>query len=56
MKHPSGLTEILADPGSSAPAIISTSPFEVVSYKALADQVARLSGQLRAAGLKPGNV
>ena len=46
---------MLADPGSSAPAIISTSPLVVVSYKALAEQIERLSGQLRSAGLKPGD-
>ena len=49
------LAELLADPGSSAPAIISTSPLVVVSYKALAEQIERLSGQLRSAGLKPGD-
>ena len=51
----SSLAELLADPGSSAPSIISTSPMAVVSYKALAEQVERLSGRLRAAGLKPGD-
>src|SRR6202167_5813779 len=51
----SSLAKLLADPGSSAPAIISPSPLMVVSYKALAEQVERLSGQLRAAGLKPGD-
>jgi acyl-CoA synthetase (AMP-forming)/AMP-acid ligase II len=51
----SSLAELLADPGSSAPAIISTSPLAVVSYKALAEQIERLSGQLRNAGLKPGD-
>ena len=51
----SSLAKLLADPGSSAPAIISTSPLTVVSYKALAEQIERLSGQLRAAGLKPGD-
>ena len=49
------LAELFADPGSSAPAIISTSPLMIVSYKALADQIERLSGQLRSAGLKPGD-
>jgi oxalate---CoA ligase len=49
------LAELLADTGSSAPAIISTSPLVVVSYKALAEQIERLSGQLRSAGLKPGD-
>ena len=51
----SSLAELLADPGSSAPAIISSSPLIVVSYKALAEQIERLSGRLRAAGLKPGD-
>jgi acyl-CoA synthetase (AMP-forming)/AMP-acid ligase II len=48
----SSLAELLADPGSSAPAIISTSPSVVVSYKALAEQIERLAGQLRSSGLK----
>jgi len=48
------LAELLADPGSSAPAIVTTSPLAVVSYKTLADQIERLSGQLSNAGLKPG--
>jgi len=51
----SSLAELLADPGSSAPAIISTSPLMLVSYKALAEQIERLSGQFRRAGLKPGD-
>src|SRR5271156_1522265 len=51
----SSLAELLADPGSSAPAIISTSPLVVVSYKALAEQIERLSGRLRSTGLKPGD-
>src|ERR1700722_6503081 len=51
----SSLAELLADPGTSAPAIISTSPLMVVSYKALAEQIERLSGQLRSAGLKAGD-
>jgi acyl-CoA synthetase (AMP-forming)/AMP-acid ligase II len=50
----SSLAELLADPESSAPAIISTSPLVVVTYKALAEQIERLSGQFRGAGLKPG--
>jgi acyl-CoA synthetase (AMP-forming)/AMP-acid ligase II len=48
------LAELLADPGSSTPAIVATSPLVVVSYKALAEQIERLSGQLISAGLKPG--
>ena len=51
----SSLAELLVDPGSSAPAIISTSPLMVVSYKALAEQIERLSRQLRSAGLKAGD-
>src|SRR5258708_38776249 len=51
----SSLAELLADPGSSAPAIVSTSPLVVVSYGALAEQTERLSGQLSNAGLKPGD-
>jgi acyl-CoA synthetase (AMP-forming)/AMP-acid ligase II len=51
----SSFAELLADPGSSAPAIVSISPLVVVSYKALAGQIERLSGQLRGAGLKPGD-
>jgi oxalate---CoA ligase len=50
----SSLADLLADPGSSVPAIISTSPLVVVSYQALAEQTGRLSGQLKSAGLKPG--
>jgi acyl-CoA synthetase (AMP-forming)/AMP-acid ligase II len=48
------LAGLLADPGSSAPAIVATSPPAVVSYKALAEQIERLSGQLGNAGIKPG--
>jgi acyl-CoA synthetase (AMP-forming)/AMP-acid ligase II len=51
----SSLAELLTDPGSSAPAIISTSPLVVMSYKALAEQVERLVGQLRSSGLKAGD-
>jgi acyl-CoA synthetase (AMP-forming)/AMP-acid ligase II len=51
----SSLAELLADPRSSAPAIVSTSPLVVVSYTALAEQIERLSAQLRSAGLKAGD-
>jgi acyl-CoA synthetase (AMP-forming)/AMP-acid ligase II len=50
----STLAELIADPESSAPAIIAPSPPTVVSYQALAEQVERLAAQLRAAGLAPG--
>jgi len=49
------LAELLADPLSSAPAIITTSPLVVVSYKALANQIESLSGKLSKAGLKSGD-
>ncbi len=39
----------------SAPAVITTSPAAVVTYRALAEQIERLSGELRNAGLKPGD-
>ena len=55
MTSQSSLAELFADPRSSAPAIISTAPLQVVSYKDLAGQVERLAGQLRNAGLKPGD-
>jgi hypothetical protein len=53
MAQRSTLAELLADPESSTPAIIATSPATVVSYKALAAQVEKLAGQLRGAGLCP---
>src|SRR5258705_2102553 len=49
------LADLLADPRSSATAILATSPLAVVSYQALAEQIERLSGQLINAGLKPGD-
>ena len=48
------LAELLADPKSSAPAIIAVDPLSVVSYKALAEQIERLAEQLRSAGLRAG--
>jgi len=48
------LAELIADPESSAPAIIAPSPAAVISYKDLTEQVERLAGQLRGAGLQPG--
>jgi acyl-CoA synthetase (AMP-forming)/AMP-acid ligase II len=55
MTKRTSLAELLADPGSSAPAIISTSPLLVVSYRALAEQIERLSEQFRSFGLNPGD-
>jgi oxalate---CoA ligase len=55
MPQRSTLAELLADPESSTPAIIATSPATIVSYKALAAQVEKLAGQLRGAGLTPGD-
>ena len=49
------LAELLADRGSSAPAIVTTSPLVVVSYKTLADQIESLSEQLSKTGLKSGD-
>src|ERR1035438_4464923 len=49
------LAELLADPESSVPAIVTTSPLMVVSYKTFADQIERLSGQFSKAGLKSGD-
>jgi oxalate---CoA ligase len=49
------LAELFEDPNSSAPAIVSTSPLVVVSYRDLAEQIERLSARFRGAGLKPGD-
>ncbi len=53
MARRSTLAELIADPESSAPAIIAPSPAVVVSYKSLAEQVERLAGQLRGADSSP---
>ncbi|MGO9062196.1 MAG: acyl--CoA ligase [Candidatus Binataceae bacterium] len=54
MAQKTTLAELLADPASPAPAIIASDPPMVVSYKALAEQIEWLAGQLRSAGLRPG--
>jgi len=48
------LAQLLADPASPAPAIIAADPLRIVSYKGLAEQIERLAGQLRGAGLRAG--
>jgi oxalate---CoA ligase len=48
------LAQLLTDVGSSAPAIITSSPAAVVSYKSLAEQVERLAAQFSDAGLRAG--
>jgi acyl-CoA synthetase (AMP-forming)/AMP-acid ligase II len=55
MNQKATLAELLADPTSLSPAIISVYPPVAVSYKALAEQVELLAEQLRAAGLMPGD-
>src|SRR5919106_251018 len=49
------LTQLLADPKSEAPALIIESPPVVLTYRALAEQIERLSEQLRSAGLAAGD-
>jgi acyl-CoA synthetase (AMP-forming)/AMP-acid ligase II len=49
------LPELFVDPASSAPAIITSSPEAVVSYKSLAQQIERISAQFANAGLKAGD-
>ncbi len=49
------LAELLADPGSAAPAVISTAPPAVVTYRSLAEQIERLAARFAGAGLQPGD-
>jgi oxalate---CoA ligase len=49
------LTQLLADPKSAAPAVITESPPVVLTYRALAEQIERLAEQMRSAGLRPGD-
>jgi hypothetical protein len=46
------LAELLVDPTSTAPAIVATLPLPVLSYKALAERIERLAGQLSNPGLQ----
>jgi acyl-CoA synthetase (AMP-forming)/AMP-acid ligase II len=48
------LADLLFDPVSAAPAIRGVSPPLQLTYQALAEQVERLAGQLRSAGIEPG--
>jgi oxalate---CoA ligase len=56
MKTATTLGQLLAEPSSSAPAIIIPSPAVAVSYKSLTEQVERLAAQFLGAGLKAGDV
>jgi acyl-CoA synthetase (AMP-forming)/AMP-acid ligase II len=49
------LTQLLADPTSAAPAIITELPPVVLTYRALAEQIEQLAEQLRSSGLHPGD-
>lgn len=49
------LAHLLADPSSAEPAIIDEAAAVTVSHRSLADQVERLAGELRGAGLQPGD-
>lgn len=53
--QPTALTQLLADPTSAAPAVITEFPPVILSYRALAEQIERLAGQLRSAGLQRGD-
>ena len=49
------LTQLLADPTSASPAIITELPSVVLTYQALTEQIERLAEQLRRSGLHPGD-
>ena len=49
------LTQLLANPNSAAPAVITESPPVVLSYRDLAEQIERLADQLQRAGLCSGD-
>ena len=55
MTQRTALTQLLADPKSAAPAVITESPPAVLTYRTLAEQIERLAEQLRSAGLRPGD-
>jgi len=55
MMEPITLSQLLADPAREEPAIIDEASAVTISYRALTDQVERLTLSLRAAGLRSGN-
>src|SRR5215475_8885364 len=55
MNQKTTLAQLLADPTSDSPAIVSTSPHVVISYRELDEQVERLAERLCGTGLKPGD-
>jgi len=55
MNQGTTLAELLADPSSNSPAIVSTSPPAVISYKALADQIEGTAERFSRSGLNPGD-
>ena len=55
MTQQTTLAQLLADPQSAAPAVITESPPVVLTYRALAEQIERLAEQLRSAGFSPGD-
>src|SRR5262249_37345726 len=55
MNQKTTLAQLLADPTSDSPAIVSTSPHVVISYRELDEQVESLAERLCGAGVKPGD-
>ena len=56
MNQRTTLAELLADPSSNSPAVVSIYPSTVISYKALSDQIESTASQLCGAGLESGEV
>jgi acyl-CoA synthetase (AMP-forming)/AMP-acid ligase II len=55
MAEPMTLASLLADPGSSGPAIFAPASGAALTYKNLSDQVEHLAAAFRHAGLAPGD-
>ncbi|MCU1428243.1 MAG: Peroxisomalcoenzyme synthetase, partial [Actinomycetia bacterium] len=55
MTQPTTLAQLFAEIDASTPAVITTSPPAVVTYRALSEQVDQLEGQLSRAGLHRGD-